>query len=78
MCECIRALPSLLLVASRVPSGLNATARTQRSWSRRQISAPLAASNTRALPSPLPVATRVPSGLNSTAYTGPGATESAR
>jgi hypothetical protein len=30
MCECIRALPSQLLVASRVPSGLNATARTQR------------------------------------------------
>ena len=46
-----------------LPSGLNATAVTPSSWSRREISAPVAASNTRALPlpdmSPLPVATRV-------------------
>ena len=65
---------SPLPVATRVPSGLNATADTGLSWSRRDISAPVAASNTRALPrldrSPLPVATRVPSGLNATADTG--------
>jgi hypothetical protein len=39
------------LRAARVPSGLNATARTLRSWSSRDIWAPVAASNTRALPS---------------------------
>ena len=65
------AIVPLLPVATRVPSGLNATADTPPSWSRREISAPVAASNTRALPSPLPVATRVPSGLNATAYTPP-------
>ena len=54
-----------------MPSGLNATAYTQLSWSSRDTSAPVAASNTRALPSPLPVATRAPSGLNATACTSP-------
>ena len=44
-------MPSSLPVATRVPSGLNATAYTRPSWSRRAISAPVAASNTRALPS---------------------------
>ena len=76
-----RAPRSLLLngsplpVATRVPSGLNATAFTGSSWSRRESSVPVAASNTWALPpltgSPLPVATRVPSGLNATAFTAP-------
>ena len=63
--------PSPLPVATRVPSGLNATAFTAPSWSSRASSAPVAASNTRAEPSPLPVATRVPSGLNATAFTEP-------
>ncbi len=66
-----RAERSPLPVATRVPSGLNATARTMPSWSRRASSAPVAASNTRAERSPLPVATRVPSGLNATARTMP-------
>jgi hypothetical protein len=58
-----RAEPSALAVATRVPSGANATAlTTQLSWSKRTSSAPVAASNTRAERSRLAVASRLPRG----------------
>jgi hypothetical protein len=62
----IRAVPSLLPVAIRVPSGLNATVSTEFSGHLQQ---PRAASQIRAVPSLLAVAIRVPSGLKATAFT---------
>ena len=67
----IRAVPSPLPVATRAPSGLNATAYTSPLWLTLASSDPVTASKIRAVPSPLPVATRAPSGLNATAYTSP-------
>ncbi len=64
-------VPSPYAAATRVPSGLNATAVTgpepDRSAGPRSV--PVAVTHSRTVPSPYPAATRVPSGLNATEVT---------
>ena len=59
------AVPSSLVVSSRVPSGLKDTDSTHPRWSRRGVKgSPVPRSQTRAVPSALPAARRNPSGPN--------------
>src|ERR1039457_1277403 len=75
----IRAVPSLLAVASQVPSGATATAVTQSVWFFRTArSRPVAISQIRAVPSLLAVASQVPSGPAATALTKPVSPSRAR
>ena len=68
----IRTVPSSLAVASQVPSGAIATARTVPVWPVRVWrSVPVAGSQIRTVPSPPAVASQVPSGAIATARTPP-------
>ena len=67
-----RAVLSTLVVASSLPSGLNATPITGSVWPIRiRVRAPVAVSHSRAVLSTLAVASRLPSGLNATPCTTP-------
>jgi hypothetical protein len=65
----IRAVPSVLAVASCVPSALNTTPFASPLCGTWSSSLPLIASQIRAILSSLAVANRVPSGLNATPWT---------
>ena len=67
----IRAVPSLLPVASQVPSGAIDTAKIGLSWPVRVARGVPSAVQIRAVPSLLPVASQVPSGAIATAFTAP-------
>ena len=68
-----RTVPSTPAVASRCPSGLNATPVTGPVWpvSGSPRGWPVSGFHSRTVPSSLAVASRCPSGLNATPVTGP-------
>ena len=67
----VRTVPSLPAVASQVPSGEIATARTAPWWPVRAARGVPSAAQVRTVPSSLAVASQVPSGEIATAFTRP-------